>query len=499
MGGNSTNIILKTSGISKSFPGVKALDNINFELRQGEVHALVGENGAGKSTFIKILMGVYTADSGEIVLDGEKISITNEQDGLNAGLRAVYQDVNLAQDLTVAENFFLGKLPKKHGMIDWKRVNRIAQESVDAIGVNIDVKKKVRELPLAKQEMVCIAKCVYENAKIIIFDEPTALLTNEETEILFRIINDLKAKGISIIYISHRLEELYRICDRATFLKDGAQVAVKNLDTLPQNDMIHLMVGRELGDLYSIESHKQQQEVLRVEHISREGVFHDISFTLHKGEILGMAGLVGAGRTEVVRSIFGAEQITSGDIYVHGEKVSINKPLKAIKMGIGLLPENRRSQGLAIKLSVGFNINTVYYQNHSRYGLINKKKKKAIPKKYIKDVQVKTPSVDQKVINLSGGNQQKVVISKWLAEQCEILIFDEPTVGIDVGTKQEIYRIMSELTAHGISIIVVSSYLPEVIGLSDQIVVMYEGKMTGTLSKDEASEAILMKYASGMN
>ena len=497
MSGNRE-IILRTEGICKSFPGVKALDKINFELSKGEIHALVGENGAGKSTFIKILMGVDTPNEGNIYIKNEKTEIKNEQTALDLGLRAVYQDVNLAQDLTVAENFFLGKIPTRHGIVDWKKMVTEAQKAVDKIGLQLDVRRKVKSIPLAKQEMICIAKSVYENAKVIIFDEPTALLTSEETEILFKIIRDLKENGISVIYISHRLEELYQICDRATIFKDGTQVAVKEMKEISQDEMIQLMVGRELGNLYTVESHKQEEEVLRVEKISKEGCFKDVSFTLHRGEILGLSGLVGAGRTEVVRTIFGAEKITSGSIYRNGKKVNINRPLDAIKMGIGLLPENRRKEGLALQLSIEFNINSVVYQGHSRYGLIDLKKEKELPCKYIRDVKIKTPSSKQKVVKLSGGNQQKVVISKWLAEQCDILIFDEPTVGIDVGTKQEIYKIMSELTAQGISIIVVSSYLPEVIGLADNIIVMYEGRMTGSIPKEEVTEAKLMTYASGM-
>ncbi len=491
-------VILSTNNISKEFPGVKALSGIDFELFEGEAHALVGENGAGKSTFIKILMGVYSSDSGDLFIDGEKVEIKNEQSGLNKGLRAVYQDVNLAKDLSVAENFFLGKMPRKCGLIDWGKVYREAQTAIDELGINIDVKVKVKNLSLAKQEMICIAKCIHEKARIIIFDEPTALLTTEETEILFNIIKQLKKKGMSIIYISHRLEELYEICDRATIFKDGEKIATEELKNLTQEKMIEMMVGRELGNLYTVESHKQEEEVLRVENLSYMNKFHDISFTLHKGEILGMAGLVGAGRTEVMRSIFGAERATSGNIYIKGKKINIKRPKDAIKHGIGFLPENRREQGLALDLSIQFNINCAAYVKNSKAGLVDLKREKEIPAKYIHDIQIKTPTAQQKVSKLSGGNQQKVVIGKWLAVDCDILIFDEPTVGIDVGTKQEIYKIMSELTKKGISIIVVSSYLPEVIGLSDQVVVMYEGKMTGNILKAEASEAVLMKHASGI-
>lgn len=494
----SDKVILATNRISKEFPGVKALSNIDFELLEGEVHALVGENGAGKSTFIKILMGVYSADTGEIFIEGKKVEIRNEQDGLSNGLRAVYQDVNLAKDLTVAENFFLGKMPKKLGLIDWDTVYRESQEAINELSIKIDVRVKVKDISLAKQEMICIAKCIHEKARVIVFDEPTALLTTEETEILFKIIKQLKSKGISIIYISHRLEELYEICDRATIFKDGEKIVTEKLKNLNEAKMIEMMVGRDLGNLYSVESHKQHEEILRIENLTREGKFSNISFTLHKGEILGMAGLVGAGRTEVVRSIFGAERATGGSIYVKGRKANIRHPLDAIRLGIGLLPENRREQGLALDLSVQFNINCAAYKKNSRFGFVDLKKEKEIPEKYICDIRVKTPTVQQKVVKLSGGNQQKVVISKWLAENCDILIFDEPTVGIDVGTKQEIYKIMSELTQAGISIIVVSSYLPEVIGLSDQIVVMYEGSMTGNMQKKEASETILMRYASGV-
>lgn len=492
------NTILKAEGITKTFPGVRALSDINFELYKGEVHALVGENGAGKSTLIKILMGVYSSDQGNIWVDGKQMTIKNEQDALKAGLRAVYQDVNLASHLTVGENFYLGKMPKHHGMIAWKEIYGKTQEVLDGLGLSIDARARVRDLSIAQQEMVCIAKCTYENAKIITFDEPTALLTGEETRTLFRIIARLKDQGISIIYISHRLEELFEICDRATILKDGRRVGTENIRELSQRKMVQMMVGRNLGELYSIESHKKDEVVLEVRGLTRKGAFQDVGFCLHKGEILGISGLVGSGRTEIVRSIFGAERADSGEIWVHGRKVDIRKPKDAISLGIGLLPEDRRAQGLSLPLSISFNINAVSYRKYARFGLVNLKKEKEIPERYVKEIQIKTPSVDQKAAKLSGGNQQKVVIGKWLAEDCDILMFDEPTVGVDVGTKQEIYRLIGELTQQGIAVIVISSYLPEVMGLSDQIMVMYEGKITGMLSRAEASEALLMNYASGL-
>lgn len=492
------NTILKATGITKTFPGVKALSDIDFELYKGEVHALVGENGAGKSTLIKILMGVYSCDQGSIFVEGRQVSIRNEQDALHAGLRAVYQDVNLAPHLTVGENFYLGKLPKRHGMIAWKEIFKNTQKILDDLGISVCSKSRVGDLPIAQQEMVCIAKCTYENAKIITFDEPTALLTGEETQTLFQIIRKLKAQGISIIYISHRLEELFEICDRATILKDGSRVATKRIGELTQKQMVQMMVGRNLGELYSIQSHKTGEMVLEVRNLTRNGAFWDISFCLHKGEILGISGLVGSGRTEVVRSIFGAEKADSGEIIVHGKKVAIRKPQDAIALGIGLLPEDRRAQGLALSLPISFNINAVSFAKYARYGLVNLKKEKEIPEKYIKAVRIKTPSARQEAGKLSGGNQQKTVLGKWLAKECGILMFDEPTVGVDVGTKQEIYRLIGELTAAGIAVIVISSYLPEVMGLADEILVMYEGHVTGRISRAEANEALLMNYASGI-
>ena len=490
--------ILKTTGITKTFPGVRALSDVDFELYKGEVHALVGENGAGKSTLIKILMGVYHCDQGSIFVEGRETPIRNEQDALHAGLRAVYQDVNLASHLTVGENFYLGKMPKRHGLIAWKDIFGQTQKVLDGLGLSINARSRVRDLPIAQQEMVCIAKCTYENAKIIIFDEPTALLTGEETQTLFQIIRKLKAQGISIIYISHRLEELFEICDRATVLKDGMKVDTKEIRELTQKKMVQMMVGRNLGELYSIQSHKTEETVLEVRNLTRNGAFEDVSFCLHRGEILGISGLVGSGRTEIVRSIFGAEKADSGTIIVHGKKAAIRKPQDAIALGIGLLPEDRRAQGLSLSLPISFNINAVSYRKYARYGLVNLAKEREIPEKYIKAVRIKTPSARQKAGKLSGGNQQKVVLGKWLAMDCDILMFDEPTVGVDVGTKQEIYRLIGELTEAGIAVIVISSYLPEVMGLADEILVMYEGKVTGRISREEANEALLMNYASGL-
>lgn len=493
-----SNVLLMTEGISKTFPGVKALSDINMKLRKGEVLGLVGENGAGKSTFIKILMGVYSCDQGKIYIDGEEVNIKTPIDAHDKGLRAVYQDVNLAGHLTVAENFFLGKLPKKLGIVDWNKIYSEAKKAISNLGIDIDVHKKVRHLSAAQQQMVCIAKNVYENAKLIIFDEPTALLTEEETEVLFGIIEKLKRNGISVIYISHRLEELFEVCDRVSILKDGCMVATKNITELDECKIVSMMVGREIDNLYSITSHKQDDVVLEVKGLSREGVFENINFTLHKGEILGISGLVGSGRTEVVRTIFGAERCTSGEIYMNGIKTPMNNPLDAIKHGIALLPENRRTESLALPQSVMFNINLVSYKNNSTFGFVNLKEERELAFNYIKDLRIKTPTMFQKVSKLSGGNQQKVVIAKWLAQNCQILIFDEPTVGIDVGTKQEIYGLLEELTKNGVSIILISSYLPEVIGLSDRILVLHEGRSTGIIDKEDATEEILLKHASGI-
>jgi len=491
--------IISMKNISKSFPGVKALSDVSLTVKKGEIHGLVGENGAGKSTLIKILMGVYEKDTGEIYVNGQQVNIRNPLIAKRLGLSAVYQDITLARHLSVGENFSLGKLPLKNKIfVDWKGINSIAYETLKKFNIDIDPTINVKNLSVAKQEMVSIIKVVHDKANLIIFDEPTALLANDDTEELFRIIKRLKAEGIGIIYISHRLEEIFKICDTVTVLKDGMLVNTVPVSQTNQDALISMMVGRSMLDMYSINHLEPQESVMEVKHITKNKVFSDISFDLHRGEILGMFGLVGSGRSDIVRSIFGAERFDSGEVFVNRKKQFIKKPSDAIKLGIGLVPEDRINQGLAQLLSVRININLASYKDISTWGVIRSSNELSCALEYCKELNIKTPSVEQKVRNLSGGNQQKVVIAKWLCRNSNIFIFDEPTLGVDVGARGEIYRLFEKLLAKGAAIIIISSYLPEILGLADRIMVIFEGKLTGIVDRHEANEEKILRLASGI-
>lgn len=490
--------IVKMTGISKAFPGVKALNRVNLTVKKGEVHGLVGENGAGKSTLIKILMGAYQKDEGQIFVDGQEVEITGPSVAKQLGLGAVYQEITLAPHLSVGENFFLGKLPTKNGLVDWATVNSVARETLEQLDLDIDPRLRLKDLTVAQQEMVAIAKMVHERAKLVVFDEPTALLTTEETDQLFEIIRRLKEDGVAVIYISHRLEEIFRICDTVTVLKDGEWVGTLPVSEVDEDRLISMMVGRTLEDIYSIKRHKGQNVVLEVRGLTKEPRFRDISFELHQGEILGMFGLVGSGRTDVVRAIFGATKPDAGEITINGKRHNPESPQDGINMGVGFLPEDRKLQGLALKLSVQDNINLVVYPQIAKLGIIDGAEKKNRALRYIDELRIRTPSMVQRVDRLSGGNQQKVVVSKWLNAESEIFIFDEPTTGVDVGAKMEIYKIFEALTARGASIILISSYLPEVLGLADRILVMHEGNLAGIVGND-ATEEEIMRLASGLD
>ena len=491
--------IIRMEKISKEFPGVKALTDVSISIKAGEVHAIVGENGAGKSTLIKVLMGVHQKNAGDIYISGNKVEIRNPIDARKHGLSAVYQDVTIARHLTVAENFFLGKPPvTKAGFVNWSKMNKQAQDVLNELNLDIDAKIPVRSLSVAQQEMVIIAKKYFEHSKIIIFDEPTALLANEEVEELFSIIRRLKDEGVACIYISHRLEEIFELCDTVSVMKDGFLITTMPVSETNEDDLIAKMVGRTIEDMYRIEHCETGEEAMRIEGLTRNGVFEDISFSIHKGEVFGIFGLVGSGRTEIVRAIYGADKFDSGEIYLHDNKVSIPTPAAAISKGIGLLPEDRKHEGLTLDTTVENNINMASYRDISKLGFINLKKEKERSLKQIDDMKIKTPSEKQKVINLSGGNQQKVVIGKWLCCDSNIFIFDEPTVGIDVGAKSEIYRLLEKLLAEGNAIIMISSYLPEIIGIADRIMVIHEGKQTGIVERGNYSEEKLLKLASGL-
>ena len=495
--------ILKVENVSKFYPGVTALNDVSFTLKKGEIRALVGENGAGKSTMIKCIMGVEKPDKGKISMnyDGEWIVNTNAVEAQKHGVFANYQHVNIAPDLSIAENYFLGNQPKnKLGMVDWKKMENDSREIMKEFRINEDPMTNIRELPVALQAMVTISKIyVNKDIRIVIFDEPTALLENDKVEVLFNFISYLKSKGVSIIYITHRLEEIIQICDSVTILKDGTYVNTLPIENVTKDFLISQMVGRPATDIYDIEHFEPGEELLRVENFTDSKHFKNINFTLHKGEILGFAGLVGAGRSEIMRALTGVEKRLTGDVYLKGEKVNLKNPTEALQHGIGFLTEDRRADGCALKLDIKTNINMSSYDMISKAGIISLRKEARRAEEYSKSVNVKTPSISQLVGNLSGGNQQKVVIAKLLARDPEILIFDEPTVGIDVGAKQEIFKLIERLTAQGRGIILISSYLPEVMGLSDRLIVMAQGKITAEYNKEELktlTEADVLRMAS---
>lgn len=481
--------ILKIEHISKFYPGVTALNDVSFEIKKGEVRALVGENGAGKSTLIKCIMGVEKPDKGRISMNynGQWVVNTSALEAQSHGVYANYQHVNIAPDLSIAENYYLGRQPKtKLGAVDWKQMAENSKKIIDKFEMNVDPKDKIRNLPIAMQAMVTISKISVNNdIRVVIFDEPTALLENEKVEVLFRFIKELKENGVSIIYISHRLEEIMDICDSVTVLKDGTYVDTKPVGEVTKDSLITMMVGREMSDIYNIKRQEPGEEVMRVENFSDSSHFEHINFTVHKGEILGFVGLVGAGRSEIMRALCGVERRLTGDVYVKGKKVNIKNPSDAMHHGICFLTEDRRTDGLALQLSIKTNINMNSYDMISKKGIISLKKESERAEDYSKRVNVKTPNILQLVGNLSGGNQQKVVIAKLLCRDPDLLIFDEPTVGVDVGAKEEIYKLMEKLTEQGRSIILISSYLPEVMGLADRLIVMAQGKITGEFDKEE--------------
>jgi len=489
---------VEMENITKTFPGVKALDQVDFKVKKGEIHGLVGENGAGKSTLLKILMGVHKKDSGsgDILLNGETANIDNPIMAEEHGLAAVYQHMMLAPQLSVAENIFLGQQPTKKGIVDWSYMFKKTRELLDSLNLSeINSRARLDSLTNVQQEMVAITKAVSRDANILIFDEPTALLAEEETEELHKKMVGLKEQGVSIIYVNHRLDEVFEVCDRVTVLRDGEYVGTKEISEVSEDDLITMMVGREIGDLYYKEDIEKGETILEVNNLNSGKNVNDASFELHKGEVLGFFGLIGAGRTELLRTIFGVDKIDSGEIKIKQQEVKIKKPIDSIKAGIGLIPEDRQKQGLALPLSVQDNCTLVSSMYSSTLGFLDKKTEKKETEKSIEDLNIKTPSINQKVKFLSGGNQQKVVIAKWLNVDASILFFDESTVGIDVGAKKEIYKLMAKLLKDDKAIIFISSYLPELLGVCDRIAVISEGEITGILDREEATEEKLLQLA----
>lgn len=491
--------VLEMRDITKQFPGVLALDKVSFDLRPGEVHCLIGENGAGKSTLMKILAGAQPMDSGEILIEGEPVHILSPHHAQQLGISMIYQEFNLSPYLSVAENIFLGREPRlgRTPFIDWQRMYRESRDILARIRVALDVKRPVNELSVAQQQMVEIAKALSVNAKIIVMDEPSATLTDHELVALFDLIKTLRRQGIGLIYISHRLEEIFEIGNRATVMRDGRHVATKEVCDVDREAIIHMMVGRELKDEFPKQQFELGAERLRVEGLSRAGVFEDVSFNLRQGEIVGLTGLVGAGRTEVARAIFGADRITGGQIVLDGKPVTIRSPQDAIRQGIGLLTEDRKNQGLVLGMTVRENT-TLSNLSALVWGpFIDRKQERSVAERFVKDLQIKTPSIEQTAQNLSGGNQQKVVLAKWLFTQSKVLIFDEPTRGVDVGAKVEIFKLMNDLVSRGVAVLMISSELPEVLGMCDRILVMHEGRLAGELPGKGATQEAIMRMATG--
>jgi ribose transport system ATP-binding protein len=492
-------ILVAMEGIDKSFPGVHALDQARFELQAGEVHALIGENGAGKSTLMKILAGIYRKDAGRIMYRGADVDIPNPRTAQHLGISMIHQEINLVPHLTLAQNVFIGREPRAslRFMLKENQINAQTQELFDSMRLKLDPRTRATDLTVAKQQMVEIAKALSFNSQVLIMDEPTAALTESEIEELFRIIRQLKERGVGIVYISHRLEELKQISDRITVMRDGRYVDTVQAADTPISRIISMMVGRTIYESApEVPEDRGQSVVLEVKNLNRAGVLRDINFKLREGEILGFAGLMGAGRTEVARAVFGADHIDSGEIYVRGKRVRIHSPGDAVQHGVGYLSEDRKRYGLATGLSVEANIVLAAFSKFLDAALlVSDKRVESNGQEYVNKLSIKTPTLQQKVKNLSGGNQQKVVIGKWLTANTDVLIFDEPTRGIDVGAKSEIYRLLNELAAQGKAIIMISSELPEILRMSHRIVVMCEGRITGELTAAEATQERIMHFA----
>lgn len=490
-------VILTMKDIDKSFPGVHALDHVNFEVRRGEVHALMGENGAGKSTLMKVLTGIYTKDSGSIIYEGKEVEFHNAREAQEQGVVIVHQELNMLGHLTVAQNIFIGREFKKGLKIDDQKMNEEARKLFDRLHIDIDPTETMSNLTVGKQQMCEIAKAISHEAKVIIFDEPSAALTEAEIQELFKIINDLRKQNLGIVYISHRMDEIKVITDRVTVMRDGGYVGTLITSECTKDDIINMMVGRVIYEDPKSKSMVKPDApvVLKVEHLNAGKMVQDVSFELRKGEILGFSGLMGAGRTETARAIFGADPKQSGKIYVNGKEVTINSPEDAVKCGIGYLSEDRKRYGIVVQKSVAENSTMAYLEHYTKGLFIDKKAEREVAQKYVDSLATKTPDVDQLVVNLSGGNQQKVVIAKWLVRDCDILIFDEPTRGIDVGAKNEIYKLMNKLAEEGKSIIMISSEMTEILRMSDRILVMCEGKKTGEIGIEEAKQETIMTMA----
>jgi ABC-type sugar transport system ATPase subunit len=490
-------VLLEMKGIGKTFPGVKALEGVNLAVREGQVHALLGENGAGKSTLIKILSGAYTRDEGEILFDGAPADIRNPADAESLGISTIYQEFNLTPNMTIAENIFLGHLPTKAGRVDWATVRSRSRELLDSLDVHLPVDTLTGSLSVAQQQMVEIAKSLNRNTRILVMDEPSAVLSEKDIDNLFAVVRRLQATGIGIIYISHRLKEIFELADEVTVLKDGRYVDTRQVADVGMDDLVKLMIGRDLEDVYPQRAHAPGDVVLEVSHVAQAHLARDVSFDLRAGEIVGFAGITGSGRTEVARVIFGADRATAGEMSLFGKPYRPSSPRDAINHGVALVTEDRKRQGLLLKLQVFFNTTVSGLDRLSRFGILRLKDEQVLVRRWIQNLRIKTPSPEFLVVNMSGGNQQKVVLARWLSLGIKVFIMDEPTRGIDVGSKAEIYQIMSDLADQGMAIIMISSELPEVLGMSDRVMVMREGRIVKELAREQASEEVVMQYAVG--
>ena len=489
---------IEMRGIDKSFGSNQVLKQAGFTLESGEVHALMGENGAGKSTLMKILTGVYTKDAGTVLVDGKEVNYKNPQEAEKAGIVFIYQELNVMFDLTVEENLFMGKeIHGKFGICDRKAMQKKAREALNTLGVDISPKTVMSELSVGQQQMVEICKALMADAKVIIMDEPTAALTQSETVALFKVIESLRKKGVSMVYISHRMEEIFELCDRITVLRDGSYIGVKNIPETNMNEIVKMMIGREIGERYPSRDVKIGKEVLKVKGLTRKGTFHDVSFSVRAGEVLGVSGLMGAGRTEIMQAIFGNLSYESVSIEIDGKEVKISNPRQAMEQGIGFITEDRKTEGLMLDKSIRENISLCNLGRISKSSVISKEAEKNMVEEAIKDLHIKCFGPYHECNNLSGGNQQKVVLAKWILTNPKILILDEPTRGVDIGAKKEIYSIINKLAAQGVAIIMVSSELPEVLGMSDNIMVVREGEVRGIISYEEANQERVMTLATG--
>jgi ribose transport system ATP-binding protein len=494
------NVQVQMYNICKSFGGVNALKSVCISVKKGEIHALVGENGAGKSTLMKILSGVYQKDEGQIILDGKEVDINSPRVGIDQGISVIYQEFALVNDLTVAENIFIDNLDDNKAIINWKQLRAKAKKLLKEVGFEqIDPGKKVSSLSVAYQQVIEICKALSRNSKILILDEPTAVLSSNEVEQLFNLLRKLRDNGVAIIYISHRMEEIFRVCDRITVLKDGENVDTVNASEIDEQSLVNMMIGRDLKSYFPSRESKIGKVIFQVKDISRMDIVNNVSFQVHAGEVLGLTGLVGSGRTETVRAIFGEDKKDRGKIYINGHEVKISSPKAALKAGFALLPEDRKTQGVLLNMPILYNITISCLKKLCKFGgIIKRKEEREFAQGLSEKLRIKMGSLDDNTSSLSGGNQQKVAISKLLAANCNVLILDEPTRGVDVGAKIEIYKIINSLVAEGKAVIMISSEMPEVIGMCDRVVVMRGGKIMGELSKKEICEENLIRYAMGV-